>query len=129
MGHSITEGVRNKGKQEMFMRGCCTNPLPPLFLQELHARPPASVGIPLRRMTSSPTRPTCDTRNVFLLDVVSTNRLNIIKKDGCIKKNYPAGEKKVFQQNWGNVFICARQPVSVSIVHLLLPEGKLLLLL
>lgn len=83
----------------------------------------------LLAVTSSPTRPTCDTRNVLLLDVVSTNTLNIIKKEGCIKMICPAGGKKVFQQNWGNVFIYARQPVSVSIVHLPLPEGKLLLLL
>lgn len=63
---------------------------------------------------------------MFLLDVVSSNRLNKIKKEGCIKKNCPAGGKKVFQQNWGNAFIYARQPVFASIVHLLLPEGKLL---
>lgn len=39
------------------------------------------------------------------------------------KEELPCWEKS---QKWGNVFICARQPVFASIVHLLLPEGKLL---
>lgn len=64
-------------------------------------------------MTSSPTRPTCDTRNVLLLDVVSTKRLNIIKKkEGCIKKICPAGGKKQSSNRTGEMFLS--MPDSLS---------------
>lgn len=66
------------------MLGYCANmlllvPLTVCLKMQMHANPPASGGIALYQRPSSLTQPTCESRNVLLMDVVSTNRLNIIQ--------------------------------------------------